>query len=84
MYVAYLFKLMYPEDAPGVPPVRPHLLSETRRYPSVLSGQVLWLHPLIAMEGTDWLLARCYQVLLLHSSVLSHLTALADNLEDNE
>ena len=81
MYAVYLFKLVYPEDAPGVPPMRPHLLSETRRYSSVLPGQILGLHPLVAMEGTDWLLVRYYQVLLLYSGILSHLTALADDLK---
>lgn len=77
---AYLFKLVHPEDAPGVPAMRPHLLSEAGGDPSVLLRQVLRLHPLIAMEGTDWLLTGSYQIFLLHSCVLSYLTALADHL----
>ena len=81
VFIAYLLKLVYPEDAPCVSAVGPHLLSETRRYPSVLPGQVLWLHPLVTMKGTDWLLARSYQVLLLNRGVLGYLAALTDHLK---
>ena len=62
----YLFKLVYSEDAPSVTAVRPHLLSEARREAGVPLRQVLGLHPLVPVHGTQRLLTGGYKVLLLH------------------
>ena len=76
----HLFKLMDPEDAPGVSAMGAHLLAEARGGPCILDGQVLGGYPLISVVGSDRLLGGGYQIFFFHTRFFCLFTAFAYHL----
>ena len=75
-----LFKLVDPEDAPGVPAVGAHFLSKAGGVTQVLDGQTLRGNPLVSVVGGNWLLGSRDQVFLINGVLISLLTAFSNNL----
>lgn len=76
-----------PEDSKSVSAMAASLLSETGGVAHILEGQLLFLKPLVAVHGTERLLAGCNQVLVLaltysHSGYLTEHHQVAVCLQD--
>lgn len=79
-----LLKLVHPEDAAGVPAVGAHFLSEAGGEAGVADREFLRFQPLIPQEGCDRLLGGGDEVLLIDGVIVRLLTALTDDLKNNQ
>lgn len=64
-YLLNLFKLVHPENTPRILPMAARLLSETRRVPSVLHGQMPGLDVFICKHCADGLFRGRNQILVV-------------------